>query len=277
MDGNRVWGAAFPAPGLTPTVSPCTGLCKLDEATGWCRGCGRDGAELLNWASESPAWRGARWAELPTRLTKLGAKSWRLPWDAAAIAGFATETLRRGGGRWSLGVPGALALLPQMQDVTLDGAVLSARAGGDRLRLTINDDIRAIGIDRPDTPLARTRILLAVKRECRRLPVARTLSPLEKEGEGCFDLGLGLKELRVLLRGAELSDLRGQVWAEAMPALRRRPLRWTLQTRLGTYETDGAGAAQWLTPDTLAQGRVLPEGGQMPRAYAPGALFVPAP
>ncbi|MEM8878798.1 MAG: DUF1289 domain-containing protein, partial [Pseudomonadota bacterium] len=30
-------------------VSPCVGLCRLDEATGYCLGCARTGDEIADW------------------------------------------------------------------------------------------------------------------------------------------------------------------------------------------------------------------------------------
>ncbi|MEM9098177.1 MAG: DUF1289 domain-containing protein, partial [Pseudomonadota bacterium] len=38
-------------------TSPCTGICKLDDATGWCLGCGRSGDEIGFWGSETESWR----------------------------------------------------------------------------------------------------------------------------------------------------------------------------------------------------------------------------
>lgn len=30
-------------------LSPCTGVCRIDEATGWCLGCKRTLAEIADW------------------------------------------------------------------------------------------------------------------------------------------------------------------------------------------------------------------------------------
>jgi len=32
-----------------PVASPCTGVCHIDRATGWCAGCGRSIQEIANW------------------------------------------------------------------------------------------------------------------------------------------------------------------------------------------------------------------------------------
>jgi predicted Fe-S protein YdhL (DUF1289 family) len=58
---------------FVPTVpSPCVNLCVMDDATGWCEGCGRTLDEIARWGSASKADRDAVWAKLPERLAKLG-------------------------------------------------------------------------------------------------------------------------------------------------------------------------------------------------------------
>jgi predicted Fe-S protein YdhL (DUF1289 family) len=64
---------------MTPTPqeqdmlpSPCVGICRLDETTGWCLGCARDANELGNWRDLSPTARALIWADLPRRKTILG-------------------------------------------------------------------------------------------------------------------------------------------------------------------------------------------------------------
>lgn len=65
--------------------SPCIGACWIDEATGWCRGCGRTRAEIAAWpTADDDRKRGIR-AQLPARL-------------AAARARAAVEDEKRGSG-----------------------------------------------------------------------------------------------------------------------------------------------------------------------------------
>jgi predicted Fe-S protein YdhL (DUF1289 family) len=54
--------------------SPCTGVCLLDEATGWCVGCGRDIGEIAEWGSASPERRNEILQALPARLERLRAR-----------------------------------------------------------------------------------------------------------------------------------------------------------------------------------------------------------
>ena len=48
--------------------SPCIGVCELDAASGFCRGCGRRGEEIAAWGIFSDAQRQAILAQLPARL-----------------------------------------------------------------------------------------------------------------------------------------------------------------------------------------------------------------
>ncbi len=48
-------------------ISPCIGLCELDDRTGWCRGCRRDLAEIAAWGSLDERDRRAILAVLPDR------------------------------------------------------------------------------------------------------------------------------------------------------------------------------------------------------------------
>ncbi|MDE8653811.1 DUF1289 domain-containing protein [Novosphingobium sp. H3SJ31-1] len=47
-----------PAAALKRTMrdvpSPCTGVCRIDEATGWCRGCRRTLKEIADWPMLAP-------------------------------------------------------------------------------------------------------------------------------------------------------------------------------------------------------------------------------
>lgn len=53
--------------------SPCTNICVIDPATGWCRGCARTLAEIAAWASASEAEQAAILAALPARRAKADA------------------------------------------------------------------------------------------------------------------------------------------------------------------------------------------------------------
>ncbi|MEM8596779.1 MAG: DUF1289 domain-containing protein, partial [Pseudomonadota bacterium] len=184
-------------------ASPCVGTCRLDDATGFCIGCARTGEELAAWRDESDHWRAAVWDALPTRFETLGVACRRLPWQSDKIRDFVTRSLGTTAGTWVVGVVGAVAEFsaPRGGSVTVetDGALITASTSGGALRFLIDENVRALTFDRPETPSARQRIVLAVKRERGRLPVKTVLSDLgadrtavrAEDGAGrLFDLGL---------------------------------------------------------------------------------------
>ena len=52
-----------------PIASPCNNICRMDDATGWCVGCGRTLDEIARWGGTSDADRDAVMAQLPARMT----------------------------------------------------------------------------------------------------------------------------------------------------------------------------------------------------------------
>jgi predicted Fe-S protein YdhL (DUF1289 family) len=51
--------------------SPCNDICVMDDATGWCVGCGRTIDEIASWGDNSTEARAAVMAELPARMAQL--------------------------------------------------------------------------------------------------------------------------------------------------------------------------------------------------------------
>ncbi len=51
--------------------SPCTQVCQLDPASGWCRGCARDVDDITAWSRASEAQQQAILARLPARRRQL--------------------------------------------------------------------------------------------------------------------------------------------------------------------------------------------------------------
>ncbi|TGX52824.1 DUF1289 domain-containing protein [Sphingomonas gei] len=62
---------AAPGAGSTPIPSPCTNICRIDVASGWCIGCGRTLDEIVRWGSTDDADRAMVMAQLPERRKKL--------------------------------------------------------------------------------------------------------------------------------------------------------------------------------------------------------------
>lgn len=61
--------------GFKPIETPCIKVCKIDDATGWCLGCGRTLAEIGRWTQISDAERASVMRALPARVTAMGARA----------------------------------------------------------------------------------------------------------------------------------------------------------------------------------------------------------
>ena len=287
-------------------ASPCTGVCKLDEATGWCLGCGRTGDEMDGWPNQTDAARQAVWDEIPARLTQLGVSCRRLAWTTEEIRSFVMATLTDGSGTWVMGVVGAVAEFTDGGEgikVSLDGDAIVAHTRNGAIRMLINDDVRAVTFDQPKLN-REPRTILAVKRERGRLPLALGLSDLGGDANALiketdarlFDLGLGRKEGRFCVRvnagraQEALGGALGLPFADALPRIggpliEESPTR-VVESALGRIEVQGqippptakspAGPHTHLLPDHLVTERALPVGMDLPRAYLPGAIFYPA-
>ena len=290
-------------------VSPCTGICKLDEATGWCLGCARTGDEIAEWRGHGHEWRAEVWEALPARFEALGVGCRRLPWETRDIQDFVVRSLRRASGTWIIGVVGAVAEFAAKPGASVivetDGSIITAVTAGGRLRFLIDDRVRALTFDPHETPAQRQRVVLAVTRERGRLPVSAGLadlgpdinavSPLDRDLR-LYDLGLGRKEARFCVRCASdaaekaLAAASGTALAEALPriapVLLQDSPQCVVESALGRIEVLTAipqpgeispkGAHTPLLPEHLTTRRALPAGMDLPRAYLPGAIFYPA-
>lgn len=291
-------------------VSPCVGICKFDEATGYCIGCARTSDEIADWGMRAAEEREAVWQVLPVRFEDLGVACRRLPWTTEDIRGFVADRLRGATGTWVTGVVGAVAEFstPPQGDttVTVNGDTVIAQTQGAALRFVIDDQVRALTFEPKEVPLEASRIVLAVKRERGRPDLAATVTSLGPDHDAVdakgssdtlFDLGLGRKEARFCVRvgpgtaQAALDQAEGVAFPASLPLigpalLAESPTR-VVDSALGRIEVDTpipppggtspAGPHTHLLPDHLATGRALPAGMDIPRAYYPGAIFYPAP
>ena len=290
-------------------VSPCVGVCKLDEATGYCLGCARTGEEIAVWRDQSDAWRSTVWDALPERFETLGVTCRRLAWSTSDIRSFVKQSLERGAGTWVAGVVGAVgeftAAPGQSTQVEVVDDTVTAMTEGGGLHFLIDDQVRALIFEPTDTPIDKARIVLAVKRERGRPVVADTLTHLGEDvnavspsnrAASLFDLGLNRKEARFCVRveageaRAALFNAEGSAFPANLPQigtalLKESPVR-VIETALGRLEVSSAipapggvsplGPHTHLLPDHLASERALPVGMDLPRAYLPGAIYCPA-
>lgn len=68
-----------PPESAVPVPSPCTGVCRIDAATGWCAGCRRTIEEITVWSRLDDAGKRAIWARLEARGGVVAPRSTEAP------------------------------------------------------------------------------------------------------------------------------------------------------------------------------------------------------
>jgi predicted Fe-S protein YdhL (DUF1289 family) len=292
---------------VQPIGSPCTGICQIDAASGYCLGCARSSAEIAEWSTAGNARKRAIWSELPPRFAQLGIAVTRLPWLPHEITGFIADTLHRRSGTWVMGCHGASAefmigadeaaevtVEPELTAVTPRGAVRFVSGGN--LRALQWHDSRAEGgvraifivIPRPRN-VSEPSFLLT---ECG--PDVGAIQGAHRH-EGLYDLGLGRDHMRFAVRSAvpevqaALRDAAGQpldaVFQRCGKLLLEHSPSRVVETALGRIEVNTPiplpggkspdGPHTHLLPGYLALQRATPAGVDLPEAYSLCATFHP--
>ena len=111
---------------------------------------------MADWCERTEAERTAIWEALPERFSELGVTCRRLPWTTDDICDFVPDRLLAASGTWVVGVVGAVAEFAAKPGGTVDAVnrddSIVAVTNSGALRFKINDDVRALTFDRPDTP-----------------------------------------------------------------------------------------------------------------------------
>jgi predicted Fe-S protein YdhL (DUF1289 family) len=290
--------------------SPCVGVCRLDETTGLCLGCGRTGDEIAAWRDLDETGRATVWNMLPERMARLNVSFRLLPLAGAALAERLLQSALDPATTFAIGVQGAVAEFMRAPD---DRAIVK----GDADRLLIRSKVGALRLDMepwvrvfsfgPEGGLA-DEIVLAIDRPQLTSQAACTLSELGPDRNAVrkreqravlFDLGLDRPTIRFCVRTddpelvAGLRGCVGQPWPEAAPALiplllERHPHR-VVVSPLGRIEVSQpiglrngepgtpVGPHTHLLPELLRTGRDLAPGRDLPPGYAPVASVFPGP
>jgi predicted Fe-S protein YdhL (DUF1289 family) len=264
--------------------SPCIGICRLDEATGWCEGCGRSGAEIANWMDADDTARLAIWSELPGRIARFGTDTRVLPWTSDELIALAARQLSDTQRTWSIGLPTTDRLFALQPDgsrrIEPSAGSVIARSATQRFSLAGHPKLRGFAAVPGDTCMA-----FGIPKGRAVLPRAEAiahLGPDERAIDGkdrmrsLFDLGIGTPTLRVSLRTADalaehwLAEHAGTPWppiaGTAANALATAPVTLVVETILARLETDMTGAEAAAVQSALGEG---------PPATIPAAL-VPA-
>lgn len=62
------------AAAAAPVASPCSRVCRIDEGSGLCIGCGRTLDEIARWTAMGEAGRQRVWAQLRGRLAAVASR-----------------------------------------------------------------------------------------------------------------------------------------------------------------------------------------------------------
>jgi len=292
---------------VQPIGSPCTGICTVDEVSGYCLGCARTSAEIAEWSKAGNDRKRAIWAALPPRMEQLGIAVTRLPWLPDEVAAYIADTLLERSGTWVVGCHGATAEFmfgdDEPTDVSVEGELraVTPRAA---LRFTPRTDLRALQWRDPHAAGGVRAIFIVIPRprnvsapsllltDCG--PDAAAVQPAHR-GETLFDLGLGREHMRFAVRSADPvlnAALRDTVGLPFDALLQRcgktlldhSPTR-IVETALGRIEVatpipapggkSPDGPHTHLLPGHLALQRATPAGVDLPEAYALCATFYP--
>ena len=284
--------------------SPCVGVCTLDQATGWCLGCGRSGDEVARWIAMSDAEQLACWRDLPRRLERLEVAAHLLPWSVERIANWIGATLTAGTGTWVVGVPGALAEFPcgPEEGVRVERGpdAVFGRAAKAAFRLQLHEKLRAFAFGRTGPlvlGLPRARIVLPVADTLTLLGADHKAIDAEHRAQSLFDFGLGRQGSRFCIRtgdpglAAALEAHCGSQWPSVMAAigpmmLASSPHR-VVESALARIEiltpipTPGTmtppGAHTHFLPEFLQAGEEAPARLALPDYALPVAIYYPAP
>lgn len=55
------------SPAGAPVPSPCVGVCRMDDTTGWCAGCWRTIDEIAHWGGSDDTTRRRIWQAIEAR------------------------------------------------------------------------------------------------------------------------------------------------------------------------------------------------------------------
>ena len=283
--------------------SPCVGICRLDDATGWCLGCARDANELGCWHDLPPTARALVWADLPRRKAILGLSFRLLPWSGAALMAELIRLAREPKTGWSIGVYGAVAEFTTSNranptiEVGEESLVLRTLGGAMRLSplagTRVFELVGATGnVERRVLALHRSRLSGIPAVGVTELGADKDAIEPASSADGLFDLGVSRSVVRFCVRTGEpslIAVLRQAIGLDPLdlanglvPVLLANSPDRILISPIGRIEVSGpilrsgrAGPHTHLLPDLLAQGRELELGFTLPDGYTAGASFFP--
>jgi predicted Fe-S protein YdhL (DUF1289 family) len=283
--------------------SPCVGVCKLDEKTGYCIGCARSSAEIEKWPFLDDTGRDAIWAFLPERHALQSCSVRLIPLTAGEILGWVSNTINNRLGTWVTGMPGALAEFSAAPDqdmsATNRGDFVVGQTGTASFRLRHHDKLRAFAIGQGGPIVLgfpKARLALATSAVFTKLGLDRDAIQQADRDHVLFDYGLGRKSSRFCIRTdnadliQSLERLNGRPWPEVMACagtqiIAQSPNR-VVESALARIEVFAPipppggrspdGAHTHFLPSFLASGEEIIPSLALPEYAAPVAIFYPS-
>lgn len=282
--------------------SPCIGVCKLDDDTGFCLGCGRTGEEIGAWSGLDEKSRDVVWQRLPDRVALLSLRVHLLPWTGSDIFEWVGRTIVDRMGTWVTGMPGALAEFPctagREASVHMAPDELIGRADDSQFRLRASDRLRAFAFEKGGP------IVIGFSRARIDDTPAATFTPLGADvnaidprnaSDALYDFGLARRFSRFCIRtgnadfATTLNGLAGLPWNEVFQQAGARILAESpariVESQLCRIEvyspipppggSSPDGAHTHFLPQFIALGEEIPAGLALPDYAAPVAIFYP--
>jgi predicted Fe-S protein YdhL (DUF1289 family) len=292
---------APPEPSLLP--SPCVGICRLDEATGWCLGCARDTGEIARWRALSPAEQVRIWADLPRRKAILGLSFRLLPLSGPALSAELVQLAEKPHIAWSIGVQGAVAEFTTKNDthpeieVGDEQIILRTAGGALRLRPPVGTRMfeligAAAKVERRVLALHRSRLKEEPAAGVTELGADEDAIKPAGSGERLFDLGVSRSIIRFCVRTSEPALIAALRQARArdpfdpaiglVPVLLAKAPDRVVISPIGRIEVfgpilhrDREGPHTHLLPELLKYRREQQPGFALPEGYQTGVSIFP--
>jgi predicted Fe-S protein YdhL (DUF1289 family) len=215
--------------------SPCVGVCKLDQVTGFCLGCGRTGDEIGAWISMSERQRDDVWLTLPKRLKSLSVRVRLLPMTSDEIASWVSESISNRRVTWVVGGQDAAAAFFSAVDdqetkvvADTDSVAVIARTRDAAFRLRVTEKLRAFAFAGSGTivlGLPKARAAVTSRSVIHDLGSDAGATDEKCRGDRLFDIGLGYTSRRYCLRTGDANLIEtllkgcGRHWSDVIPAI----------------------------------------------------------
>ena len=193
-------------------MSPCVGVCQLDDRSGLCRGCSRTRDEVARWSTATAAEQMSIWEALNRRRAADPSLHMMLPWDRDARQVAVEASLGLSFQSWAISTWGAVAEFHRADNEPFNLVKTANGFEGSTPRGAIR--IQALEKARGFLGNDKSTVAFAIhKARVDRHP-ATTITALgpdqqairvEDKAAELFDLGLGLPHMKFCVRTSDTS------------------------------------------------------------------------